>query len=475
MEDRGKYLPVLYTIPRWNLVRGSGRSTEYYVPYIDKWVNCYGLKSKLSKFSLFPQDYYDRWFLNITVKSDRPKCTVCNRECKFINVFNGYYQTCCNKECLNKINSISVSKAYENPELREAMSITITKVMDRPGMKEKLSEGHKRSYIENPKLKEINSQRQIERFSVEGSREEHSKIMKDYYSNHPESKIKLSESHKELWEDESYRNKQSESHREYYECHPEKKEEISNQFKELCKDPSYIEKLSNSQKKRFEDPKEREKISKGVKLKWKDEDWKNKVISDRIENYKNHPEISEKKSKSMKITTNTPEYKKMCSDRMKERWKDENYRKERHEILNNIWENPTDTVLNFPRSKPNTSKLYSEYEDKEIYLDSSWEVAFYIYNSLLNKDVKIIYREPIGITYINPFDNLTHKYFPDFYIIYEDGSQELIEIKPEYNLEDEVVKSKLNAAKDICYLTGISFRIVTDDEIKKYEKRIIYK
>jgi hypothetical protein len=39
----------------------------------------------------------------------------------------------------------------------------------------------------------------------------------------------------------------------------------------------------------------------------------------------------------------------------------------------------------------------------------------------MNKEVKIIYREPIGITYINPFDNLTHKYFPDFYIIYEDG------------------------------------------------------
>lgn len=348
--ENGRYLPVLYMIPKDKLILGSGRHTKYYVYWIDSYVSSVSLKRVLKDLGKTPQDWYDRWILGITVPSDRPKCIICGNECTYDRLSIGYYKVCKNTSCINKSTSISMKKCLNTPEIKE--------------------------------------------------------------------------------------------------------------------------KLSNSQKKRFEDPKEREKLSEYSKNMWKNDDIRDRILSTRSETYKNHPEISEKKSKSMKITTNTPEYKKMCSDRMKERWKDENYRKERHEILNNIWENPTDTVLNFPRSKPNTSKLYSEYEDKEIYLDSSWEVAFYIYNSLLNKEVKIIYREPIGITYINPFDSLTHKYFPDFYIIYEDGYQELIEIKPEYNLEDEVVKSKLNAAKDICYLTGISFRIVTDDEIKSMKREL---
>ena len=352
--ENGKYLPVLYTIPRWNLVRGSGRLMVFYVPYIDKFVSNMNLSNILKEFNITSQDYYDRWFLNITVKSDRPKCPVCEFECSFIKVSRGYRLTCCNKECKAEI----------------------------------------------------------------------------------------------------------------------RREEASVRFKELSKDKEYIKKLSNSQKKRFEDPREREKLSIASKEMWKNEDTRNRIISTRIETFKNHPEISEKKSKLMKITTNTPEYRQMCSDRMKERWKDENYREDRKRILNKIWEDPTDTVLKFTRSKPNTSKLYSEYEDVEIYLDSSWEAAFFLYNSLLNDNVIMIYREPFSIPYINPEDNTVHMYFPDFLVIYNDGSQELIEIKPESNLENEVVKSKNKVAIDLCYLTGIKFRLVTDKEIREIKRKL---
>lgn len=348
--ENGKYLPILYTIPRWRLIIGSGRTMKYYISWTDEWVSCQSLRFKLLKLNFTSQNYYDRWVLNITVPSERPKCPVCGVECTFGRISYGYSTICKSKVCDSVIKSIRFSTVLNTPEMKE--------------------------------------------------------------------------------------------------------------------------KLSNSQKKRFEDPKEREKLSMASKEMWKNEDTRNRIISTRIETFKNHPEISEKKSKSMKITTNTPEYRQMCSDRMKERWKDEDYREDRKRILNKIWEDPTDTVLKFTRSKPNTSKLYSEYEDVEIYLDSSWEVAFFLYNSLLNDNVIMIYREPFSIPYINPEDNTVHMYFPDFLIIYNDGSQELIEIKPESNLENEVVKSKNKVAIDLCYLTGIKFRLVTDKEIREIKRKL---
>ena len=81
MAENGKYLPVLYTIPRWNLTikkkRGSRSVTYCYSPLENKWI------SKMDRrFNI--QDWYDRWFLNITVPLYRPKCPICGKYCRWL-------------------------------------------------------------------------------------------------------------------------------------------------------------------------------------------------------------------------------------------------------------------------------------------------------------------------------------------------------------------------------------------------------
>lgn len=105
-------LPVLYTVPKWNLVRGTGcNSTYYYVPTMNKWINNKHLRRELSTIGMTIQEYYDRWFLNITVPSDRPKCP-CGNSVAFFNASKGYRDHCSNK----------CSATYISDETRENMS-----------------------------------------------------------------------------------------------------------------------------------------------------------------------------------------------------------------------------------------------------------------------------------------------------------------------------------------------------------------
>lgn len=115
--ENGKYLPVLYTIPRRELIIGSGdRDTYYLIP--DCWIDytkinkprgksgklvsdkgLYVYSKSLSKFlrklGYSPQDYYDRWILNITVHSDRPKCPACGKYTRWKGkISHGYFKYC---------------------------------------------------------------------------------------------------------------------------------------------------------------------------------------------------------------------------------------------------------------------------------------------------------------------------------------------------------------------------------------------
>jgi len=89
--------------------------------------------------------------------------------------------------------------------------------------------------------------------------------------------------------------------------------------------------------------------------------------------------------------------------------------------------------------------------------------------------------EEIIIPYVSPLDNKVHRYFPDLWYKKKDGSQYLIEIKPEYqqvppttqltkkgqmtkrSLKEtfEYAKNmkKWEAAKDWCKKRGIKFEI----------------
>jgi hypothetical protein len=89
--------------------------------------------------------------------------------------------------------------------------------------------------------------------------------------------------------------------------------------------------------------------------------------------------------------------------------------------------------------------------------------------------------ESIHINYTNPFTNKATIYVPDFFIVYVDKSgakrAELIEIKPSTQSTLESAKStrdqaaavlnmyKWQAAQAWCKAQGISFRVVTEQDI----------
>ena len=89
--------------------------------------------------------------------------------------------------------------------------------------------------------------------------------------------------------------------------------------------------------------------------------------------------------------------------------------------------------------------------------------------------------ESIHINYKNPFTNKATIYVPDFFIVYVDKSgakrAELIEIKPSSQVAVESAKStrdqaaavlnmyKWQAAQAWCKTQGITFRVVTENDI----------
>lgn len=119
-------LPVLYTVPKWNLVRGEGRTLEYYIPQLDRWVNRGAFTRVLSKIGITTQEYYDRWILNITVPSDRPKCLAgCGRYKKFAKVSFGYYPSCSDERCVSYLKSENGKIAQNDPKVIEKRVATL--------------------------------------------------------------------------------------------------------------------------------------------------------------------------------------------------------------------------------------------------------------------------------------------------------------------------------------------------------------
>ena len=67
---------------------------------------------------------------------------------------------------------------------------------------------------------------------------------------------------------------------------------------------------------------------------------------------------------------------------------------------------------------------------------------------------------------MNPEDGFLHKYIPDILVAYDDGRKQIIEIKAEWQLNDEINKAKFNVAKEYCEDNNMTFSIWTQKEIK---------
>jgi hypothetical protein len=124
----------------------------------------------------------------------------------------------------------------------------------------------------------------------------------------------------------------------------------------------------------------------------------------------------------------------------------------------------------------------------KILYRSGWELAMMTF---LDNHPSVIQwaSESIRIPYVNPLTGRRSQYVPDFLVLYQDknGKQhaELIEVKPKKEAMLENAKSKrdkafliLNTAKwaaaaQWCKKSGVSFRIVTEDQlfVQKGKKR----
>jgi len=169
-QELNRNLPVLYTIPRWQLKvqpYGSIQSAIHYIPEIDKWVSCKSLGSTLKRLGIDHQSWFDRWYLGITVPSDRPRCKAgCGRPRRFRSLFAGYSTMCAEASTPNEDGTTCYHKVFSDAqylvdrraeEYRAKLSDSITKAHADPIIKAKYDEGNKRK---GPKMSIISKESQ---------------------------------------------------------------------------------------------------------------------------------------------------------------------------------------------------------------------------------------------------------------------------------------------------------------------------
>lgn len=136
--------------------------------------------------------------------------------------------------------------------------------------------------------------------------------------------------------------------------------------------------------------------------------------------------------------------------------------------------------------KPENPKKYKGDPTNIIYR-SLWERKFMKYCDL-NENVEQWQSEEFWIPYISPLDNRVHRYFPDFFVKYNDKRGNVrtvvVEIKPKKEVEMPpqnpkrktkswayavktwiVNQAKWKAAKEFCDDRNYEFKIMTEEEL----------
>lgn len=97
---------------------------------------------------------------------------------------------------------------------------------------------------------------------------------------------------------------------------------------------------------------------------------------------------------------------------------------------------------------------------------SSWEHKYMVHLDA-DQDVKSWSYEQTIVEYVsNIRTKKIRKYYPDFYVEYSDGRREIVEVKPKNKLEKPTVKKKIIAAIVWCSAKAMTFRVVTEVELK---------
>lgn len=100
-------------------------------------------------------------------------------------------------------------------------------------------------------------------------------------------------------------------------------------------------------------------------------------------------------------------------------------------------------------------KFRSGWEEKYMaHLDADPQVVLWTYEQTVIEYLSNIRTKKI------------RRYYPDFYVKYQDGREEILEVKPKRKLEQTTVKKKAEAARQWCSDHGMTYRILTEIELK---------
>lgn len=97
---------------------------------------------------------------------------------------------------------------------------------------------------------------------------------------------------------------------------------------------------------------------------------------------------------------------------------------------------------------------------------SSWEFKYMIH---LDSDPTVVswtYEQTIIEYLSNVRTKKMRRYYPDFYVKYEDGHEEIVEVKPKRKLQQAIIKKKTAAAQQWCSERKMTYRILTELELK---------
>lgn len=102
----------------------------------------------------------------------------------------------------------------------------------------------------------------------------------------------------------------------------------------------------------------------------------------------------------------------------------------------------------------------------ECHYRSGWEQKYMEYLDL-DPNVKFWAYEELVIDYVsNKRTGKMRKYYPDFLVEYRDGTQVVVEIKPQRKLEQALIQKKLSAAQEWCMMKQMTFKVITEIELK---------
>ena len=107
-------------------------------------------------------------------------------------------------------------------------------------------------------------------------------------------------------------------------------------------------------------------------------------------------------------------------------------------------------------------KFFSKKNNRELHYRSSYELRA-LQKLEVNIEVISFDVEAMRIPYI--WRGKERIYLPDIWVLYRNKTQQIIEVKAAWNINDDRVQAKLKAAELFCSLRGIAFIVWTEKDI----------